>query len=135
MIFAGVTATWPVALVSKRLLWYKDIEFQVFLPLAKGLLPVVIMVLNLKNIKRSSGTQKPWVPLLLPCCDPPILPGTDSSRKLFAFYEGENLTCCLVLFTMALALADNTFKNKFTSLTQIYDLVVDMSETDHICLK
>jgi hypothetical protein len=36
---------------------------------------------------------------------------------------------------MALALADNTFKNKFTSLAQIYDLVVDTSETDRIRLK
>jgi hypothetical protein len=40
-----------------------------------------------------------------------------------------------VLFTIALALADNAFKNKFTSLAQIYDLVVDMSETDCIRLK
>ena len=65
----------------------------------------------------------------------PLLPRTDLSRKVFAFYEGENLTCCLVLFTMALALADNAFKNKFTSLAQIYDLVVDTSETDRIRLK
>ena len=36
---------------------------------------------------------------------------------------------------MALALADNAFKNKFTSLAQIYDLVVDTSETDRIRLK
>ncbi len=59
---------------------------------------------------------------------------TDLSRKKFAFYEGENLICCPVLFTIALALADNAFKNKFTSLKQIYDLVVP-SDTDRIRLK
>jgi hypothetical protein len=68
---------------------------------------------------------------------PPFSAATvaDSSRKVFAFYEGENLTCCPVLFTMALALADNAFKNKFTSLAQIYKLVVDTSKTDRIRLK
>jgi hypothetical protein len=35
---------------------------------------------------------------------------------------------------MVLALADNAFENKFTSLSQIYDLVVP-STTDCICLK
>ena len=55
--------------------------------------------------------------------------------KVFAFYEGKNLTCYPVLFMIALALADNTFKNKFTSLAQIHDLVVDTSETDYIRLK
>jgi hypothetical protein len=68
-------------------------------------------------------------------CASPLPPHTNPSRKVFAFYEGENLTCCPVLFTMALALADNAFKNKFTSLAQIYDLVVDTSETDRIRLK
>lgn len=56
------------------------------------------------------------------------------SRKKYAFYEGENLICCPVLFTMALALADNAFENKFTSLEQIYNLVVP-SSTDRIRLK
>jgi len=56
------------------------------------------------------------------------------SRKKFAFYEGENLICCPVLFTMALALADNAFENKFTSLAQIYNLIVP-SDTDRIRLK
>jgi hypothetical protein len=59
MIFAGATATRPAALVGKRPLLYEDIEFQVFPPPAKGLPPAIIMVLNLKNIKRSGGTQKP----------------------------------------------------------------------------
>jgi hypothetical protein len=53
---------------------------------------------------------------------------------MFAFYKGKNLTCCPVLFTMALALADNAFKNKFTSLAQIYNLVV-LPGKDCICLK
>jgi hypothetical protein len=35
---------------------------------------------------------------------------------------------------MALAIADNAFKNKFTSLAQIYSLVVP-STTDRIRLK
>jgi hypothetical protein len=35
---------------------------------------------------------------------------------------------------MALALADNAFENKFTSLEQIYNLVV-LSTTNHIRLK
>jgi hypothetical protein len=35
---------------------------------------------------------------------------------------------------IALALADNTFENKFTSLVQIYNLVVP-GTTDRICLK
>jgi hypothetical protein len=68
-------------------------------------------------------------------CTSPLPLHTNPSRKVFAFYEGENLTCCPVLFTMALALADNAFKNKFTSLAQIYDLVVDTSGTDRIRLK
>jgi hypothetical protein len=45
--------------MKRPLLYDEDIEFQVFLPPAKGLTPVIIMVLNLKNIKRSRGTQKP----------------------------------------------------------------------------
>jgi hypothetical protein len=48
----------------------------------------------------------------------------DSSRKIFAFYEGENLTCCRVLFAIALALADNGSKKKFTSFVYIYRLAV-----------
>jgi hypothetical protein len=74
------------------------------------------------------------VPPIAPLLSP-RLSTADSSRKVFAFYEGENLTCCPVLFTMALALADNAFKNKFTSLAQIYELVVDTSEIDRIRLK
>jgi len=35
---------------------------------------------------------------------------------------------------MALILADNAFRNKFTSLKQIYKLVV-LSGIDRICLK
>jgi hypothetical protein len=58
----------------------------------------------------------------------------DLSRKKFVFYKDKNLICCPVLFTLALALADNVFKNKFMSLKQIYDLVV-LSDTDCICLK
>jgi hypothetical protein len=54
--------------------------------------------------------------------------------KKFAFYEGESLVCCPVLFMMALALADNAFENGFTSLAQIYKLVVPGS-TDRIRLK
>ena len=64
----------------------------------------------------------------------PTTPFSDRSRKVFAFYEGENLVCCPVLFTMALALADNAFASKFTSIRQIYNLVVPPF-TDRIRLK
>jgi hypothetical protein len=57
------------------------------------------------------------------------------NRKKFAFCESEDLIYyCLILFMMALALADNAFKNKFTSLKQIYDLIV-LSNTDRIRLR
>ena len=58
MIFAGATATRPAALVRKGLLLHEDIQFQIFPPPVKRL-PPAIMVLNLKSIKRSLGTQKP----------------------------------------------------------------------------
>jgi hypothetical protein len=59
IIFAGATATRPAALVGERPLLYKDIEFQVFPPPAVGQPPAVILVLNLKHIKRSGGRKKP----------------------------------------------------------------------------
>jgi hypothetical protein len=55
-------------------------------------------------------------------------------RKIFAFYEAEDLACCGVTFMLALALADNAFKNKFTSLKDIYSLVVP-PDTDRIRLQ
>ena len=54
--------------------------------------------------------------------------------KKFGFPEGENIVCCPVPFIMALALADNAFENGFTSLAQIYKLIVP-SSTDRIRLK
>jgi|SRR5277367_96117 len=51
LTFAGCTATRPKALVGKRPLLYKDIEFQLFPPSIKGLLPSTVLVLNLKHIK------------------------------------------------------------------------------------
>ncbi|KAG0645145.1 hypothetical protein D0Z07_9226 [Hyphodiscus hymeniophilus] len=113
LIFAACTSTRPKALVGKRPLLYEDIEFQVFPPPVKGQPPIVILILNLKHIKRSGGKRKP---------------------KKFAFYEGENLICCPILFTVSLALADDAFENKFTSLAQIYNLIVP-SNTDRIRLK
>ncbi|PQE14990.1 hypothetical protein CJF30_00011428 [Rutstroemia sp. NJR-2017a BBW] len=47
----GCTATRPKALVG---LLYQDIEFQLFPPLIKGRLPIVLMKLNLKRIKRKT---------------------------------------------------------------------------------
>jgi hypothetical protein len=55
-------------------------------------------------------------------------------RKKFAFPEGENLICCPVLLMYGLALADRAFKNKFTSLVQLYSLIVP-STTDRLRLK
>ncbi|KAH8749960.1 hypothetical protein F5882DRAFT_238532, partial [Hyaloscypha sp. PMI_1271] len=93
LIYSGYISTRPKALVGKRPLLYEDIEFQVFPPPFKGQPPIIILVINLKYIKRSSGKKKP---------------------KKFAFYKGENLIYYLVLPTIALALANNAFKNKFT---------------------
>lgn len=59
MIFAGATATRPGALVGKRPLLYKDIEFQVFPPPSKGLPAAIVMVLNLEHVKRSGGKEIP----------------------------------------------------------------------------
>jgi len=53
------------------------------------------------------------------------------NRKIFVFYEAEDLVCCGVIFMLALALADNVFKNKFTFLKDIYSLVVP-PDTDRI---
>jgi hypothetical protein len=58
LIIAGCTATRPKALVRKRPLLYKDIEFQVFPSSIKGRLPIIVMKLNLKHIKRSGGKSK-----------------------------------------------------------------------------
>jgi hypothetical protein len=59
LIFASCTSTRPKALVGKPPLLYKDIEFQVFPPPVKGRLPIIILILNLKHIKRSGGKKKP----------------------------------------------------------------------------
>jgi hypothetical protein len=53
LIFAGYTATRPRAFVGKKVLLYKDIQFQVFLPLPGEQLPTVAITLNLKHTKRS----------------------------------------------------------------------------------
>ncbi|CZS92345.1 uncharacterized protein RAG0_02749 [Rhynchosporium agropyri] len=74
-----------------------------FPPLTKGRRPAVRLILNLQHIKRSGGKKKP---------------------KKFTFRDDESIICCPVIFIMALAIADNAFKNVFTSLRQIYDLVV-----------
>ncbi|KAG9240227.1 hypothetical protein BJ878DRAFT_449867 [Calycina marina] len=110
LTLAGCTATRPKALVGLR---YEDIEFQLFPPPVKGRPPIVIMKLNLKHVERSSGKRK---------------------RKVFAFYEAEDLACCGVTFMLALALADGAFKNKLTSLSDVYSLVVP-SDTDRIRLQ
>jgi hypothetical protein len=50
------------------------------------------------------------------------------------FRDNEDMICCAILFLIALAIANNAFKNKFTSLRQIYSLVI-LNSTDRICLK
>ena len=50
---------------------------------------------------------------------------THYSRKKFMFYDNDgNLICNLVIYMIALAFADNAFKNNFTYLEEIYRLVV-----------
>jgi len=47
------------------------------------------------------------------------------SKKKFMFYNNNsNLICNLVMYIIALAFANNTFKNNFTCLEEIYKLVV-----------
>ncbi len=58
LIFAGCTSTRLKALVRKPPLLYEDIEFQVFLPPIKGRPLIIILILNLKHIKRSGGKKK-----------------------------------------------------------------------------
>ncbi|ELR06978.1 hypothetical protein GMDG_08212 [Pseudogymnoascus destructans 20631-21] len=58
--------------------------------------------------------------------------GGKSKKKKFTFYEGEDLSCCAVSFMLALALADNAFKNEFKSYT--YNLVVPL-DADRITLE
>ena len=53
------TATRPAALVRKKPLLYRHIEFQLFPPPREGLPPLVVLVLNLEHIKRSGGRKKP----------------------------------------------------------------------------
>lgn len=65
---------------------------------------------------------------------PSIRSALTVTRKIFAFYEGDNLVCCPVLFMISLALADNAFESKFTSLADIYNLIVPPT-TDRIRLK
>ncbi|OBT38582.1 hypothetical protein VE00_11143, partial [Pseudogymnoascus sp. WSF 3629] len=113
MDFGGCTSSRPKALVGKRPLLYSDITFQLFPSTVKGKRPIIVMTLNLQHIKRSGGKSK---------------------KKKFTFYEGEDLSCCAVSFMLALALADNAFKNKFKSLRDIYNLVVD-PDADRITLE
>jgi hypothetical protein len=47
----------PAALVRKKPLLYKNIEFQIFPLLVPGLPLIVILVLNLTHIKRSGGKK------------------------------------------------------------------------------
>jgi hypothetical protein len=52
----------------------------------------------------------------------------------FTFYNNKsNLVCNLVMYMLALAFANNTFKNDFTSFKNIYKLII-LSKTDYICL-
>lgn len=51
------------------------------------------------------------------------------NRKIFVFYEAEDLVYCGVTFMLALALANNIFKNNFTSLKDIYSLVIPPDTT------
>jgi hypothetical protein len=52
---------------------------------------------------------------------------------VFVFYEAEDLVYYGVTFILALVLADSVFKNKLTSLSDVYSLVVP-PDTDRIRL-
>jgi hypothetical protein len=58
LTIAGCTATRPRALVGKRPLLYKDIQFQVFAPSPREQHLRVIITLNLKYIKRSGRKSR-----------------------------------------------------------------------------
>jgi hypothetical protein len=50
------------------------------------------------------------------------------------FYNNKsNIVCNLVMYILALALANNAFENDFTSLEDIYKLVV-LFKINYICL-
>jgi len=57
------------------------------------------------------------------------------NRKIFTFRDDEGIENCPIIFFMALAIADKAFQNNFTSLRQIYELVVPIEKTDRIRLK
>lgn len=59
--------------------------------------------------------------------------GETKTRNIFVFYEAGDLVYYGVTFILALALANTIFKNKFTSLKDIYNLVVP-PDTDCIPL-
>ncbi|CRK47268.1 hypothetical protein BN1723_007445, partial [Verticillium longisporum] len=101
LIIAGATATRPDALIGKVL--YKHIEFQLFPPAAEGQRPRLGLVWNLEHVKRSAGV---------------------SEKKVFGFHEEDTLLHDPVLYTLALAFADDAFLNGFSGPEQIYDLVV-----------
>ena len=52
---------------------------------------------------------------------------------MFIFYKAEDLVYYGVTFILALALTDSVFKNKLTSLSNVYSLVVP-PDTDRIRL-
>jgi hypothetical protein len=58
LTIASCTATRPIAFVEKRLLLYKDIQFQVFLLSPGRQLSRVVITLNLKYIKRSGRKSR-----------------------------------------------------------------------------
>jgi hypothetical protein len=58
LTIANCIAIRLATLIRKRLLLYKNIQFQVFSPCLKGKLLRVAITLNLKHIKRSSRKSK-----------------------------------------------------------------------------
>jgi hypothetical protein len=52
---------------------------------------------------------------------------------VFVFYEVKDLVYYGVTFILVLTLADNIFKNKLTSLSDVYSLIV-LLDTDRIRL-
>ena len=101
LVLAGATSTRPGALIEN--LRYKDVEFQVFPPVAGGGRARLGMVVKLTKIKRSGGKSRP---------------------KKYGFHEEDTLLRDPVLYMESLAFADEAFLNEFNSPQDIYGLVV-----------
>ncbi|KAM3487216.1 hypothetical protein MY3957_009499 [Beauveria namnaoensis] len=101
LILAGATATRPGALIGAML--YEHWEFQVFPPIQGFKRVRLVLVVNLKHIKRAAG---------------------DSEPKKFAFRQDDMLLYDPIIPALALAFSDGAFLNYSFSSKAIYNLKV-----------